>query len=112
MNQSRSYKTLSILGASVFFIGLLGGCATTENVTKAQSTADQALQKANDADANAAAAKSAADQAAQKADEANTNAAAAKSTADQANSTAEAAKSEVDKLAEKIDRMFKKTMQK
>lgn len=112
MNQTRSYKTLSILGTSLFCVGLLGGCATTDTVTKAQTTADQALQKANEADANANAAKAAAAQASQKADEANTNANAAKSTADQANSTAESAKSEVEKLAEKIDRMFKKTMQK
>jgi methyl-accepting chemotaxis protein len=112
MNQARSYKTLSLLGASLFSIALLGGCATTDNLNKAQSTADQALQKANEANANANAAKTAADQASQKADAANANANAAKSTADQANSTAEAAKAEVEKLAEKIDRMFKKTMQK
>jgi methyl-accepting chemotaxis protein len=112
MNQTRSYKSLSILGAALFGVALLGGCATTDAVTKAQSTADQALQKANEADANANAAKAAAAQASQKADEANANANAAKSTADQANSTAESAKAEVEKLAEKIDRMFKKTMQK
>lgn len=112
MNQARSYKTLSLLGASLFGVALLGGCATTDTVTKAQTTADQALQKANEASASASAAKSAAAQAGQKADEANASASAAKSTADQANSTAESAKAEVEKLAEKIDRMFKKTMQK
>ena len=112
MNQTRPYKTLSLLGTSLFCVALLGGCATTDNVTRAQATADQAMQKAEQADANANAAKAAAAQASQKADQANATAESAKSTADQANSTAESAKAEVEKLAEKIDRMFKKTMQK
>jgi hypothetical protein len=112
MNQVRSYKTFSILGTSLFCLALLGGCATTDAVTKAQATADQAMQKANEADANANAAKAAAAQASQKADEANANANAAKSTADEAKSTADAAKAESAATSEKVDRMFKKTMQK
>jgi murein lipoprotein len=112
MNQARPYKNLSILGTSLFCIALLGGCASTDGVTKAQSTADQALQKADEANANANAAKATAAQAMQKADQANATAEEAKSTADQANSTADSAKAEVEKLSEKIDMMFKKTMQK
>jgi murein lipoprotein len=112
MNQARPYKTLSILGTSLFCIALLGGCASTDAVTRAQSTADQALQKADEANTNANAAKATADQASQKADQANATAEEAKSTANQANSTADSAKAEVEKLSEKIDMMFKKTMQK
>ena len=112
MNQARPYHYLPILGTSLFCVALLGGCATTESVTKAQSTADQALLKADEANTNANGAKATAALAMQKADQANANAEAARSTANQANSTADSAKAEVEKLSEKIDRMFKKTMQK
>jgi hypothetical protein len=119
MKQTGSYKTLSALGTSVFLVALLGGCASTESVTKAQATADEGVRRANEANANANAAKADAAQASQKADQANAAAAGAqstaneaKSTSDAAKSTADAAKAEVDQLAEKIDRMFKKTMQK
>jgi hypothetical protein len=112
MNQTRSYKTLSILGSSIFLVALLGGCASTDTVTKAQATADQAMQKANEANANANTAKADAARASQKADQANAAAAGANSTANEAKATADAAKAEVDALSEKIDRMFKKTMQK
>ena len=105
MKQARSYKSLSILGTSLFCVALLGGCATTDSVTKAQATADQALQKANEANANANAAKATAAQASQKADQAN-------ATADAAKSTADSAKAESAATSEKLDRMFKKTMQK
>lgn|SRR5512143_1836814 len=105
MNQTHSYKKLSVLGTTVFCLALLGGCATTDAVTKAQATADQALQKADQAQATANAAKATADQASQKADNANAVASEAKSTAD-------AAKSESAATSEKLDRMFKKTMQK
>jgi murein lipoprotein len=112
MKQTNSYTTRSILGTSLFLVALLGGCASTDSVTKAQSTADTALSKANEANASANAAKADAAQAAQKADQANAAAASAQSTANEAKATADAAKSEVDQLSEKIDRMFKKTMQK
>ena len=112
MNQTRSYKTLSILGSSLFLVALLGGCASTSSVTKAQSTADEALSKANEASASADAVKADAAQASQKADQANTAATGAQSTATEAKATADAAKAQVDELSEKIDRMFKKTMQK
>ena len=112
MKQTGSYKSLPIVGTSLLLVALLGGCASTENVTKAQATADEALQKANEANANANAAKADAARVAQKADQANAASAEAVSTANEAKSTADAAKAEVDKLAEKIDRMFKKTMQK
>jgi len=66
MNQARSYKTLSLLGTSLVFAALLGGCATTDALNKAQTTADQASQKADEANANANAAKTAAAQASAK----------------------------------------------
>lgn len=119
MNQKHSYKMVSLLGTSLVCAALLGGCATTDALNKAQTTADQASQKADEANANANSAKTAAAQASQKADQANVTADGARSTADQASATANAAKAEADKamqevsnLAEKIDRMFKKTMQK
>lgn len=105
MNQTHSYKKLSVLGTTVFCLALLGGCAGTDAVTKAQATADQASQKADQAMAAANTAKAAADQASQKADQANATADAAKSTADEA-------KAESAATSEKLDRMFKKTMQK
>lgn len=112
MNPTRAYKPLSVFGVSLVCAALLGGCANTEAVGKAQSTADQALQKANEASAEAA-------QASQKAEQAMTTAQEAKASADQANATANAAKvesekamQEVNALSEKVDRMFKKTMQK
>ncbi len=112
MNQFRSYKTLSLLGATLISVGLLGGCATTDNVAKAQATADQALQKANEANSNTNAARSEAAQASQKADQALRTAQEANSTANAAKAESEKAMQEVNALSEKIDRMFKKTMQK
>jgi hypothetical protein len=105
MNQTRLYKTSSVLGTSALLVALLGGCASTGSVTKAQATADEALSKANAAQASA-------NQANQKADQANATAASAQSTANDAKATADAAKAEVDRLAQKIDNMFKKSMQK
>ena len=52
MKQTRSYKTLSILGSSIFLVALLGGCASTEETRKAQATADQAMVRADEANAN------------------------------------------------------------
>ena len=112
MKQAGSYTTFSILGTSIFLVSLLGGCASTDTVTKAQSTADEGVRMANEANANTLAAKADAAQASQKADQANATAVSAQATANEAKSTADAAKAEVDQLAEKIDRMFKKTMQK
>lgn len=112
MIKTSSYKKLSFLGAALFSVALLGGCATSADLSKTQASADQSAQKADQANTTANAAKASTDQAAQKADQAN-------ATADQANTTANAAKAEADKamqevsdLTEKIDRMFKKTMQK
>ena len=105
MNPTRAYKPLSVFGVSLVCAALLGGCANTEAVGKAQTTADQALQKANEASTEAAQAMKTAQE--------------AKASADQANATANAAKAESEKamqevnaLSEKVDRMFKKTMQK
>ena len=105
MNQARSYKTASILGASLLLVGLLGGCATTEELNAVKATADAASQKADQANATANAAKASADQA-------NATAARAEATANEAKSTADAAKAESASTSEKLDRMFKKTMQK
>ena len=112
MKQARSYKTLSILGTSLFCVALLGGCATTEELNAVKATADQASQKADQANATANAAKSAASQAASQAASAQATAGEAKATADAAKATADAAKAESASTSEKVDRMFKKTMQK
>jgi len=119
MKQTAFYKTLSILGTSFFLVSLLGGCASTESITKAQATADEGVRKANEANTNANAAKADAALASQKADQANAAAVSAQANANDAKTTSEAAKAEsakamqeVNALAEKIDRMFKKTMQK
>ena len=50
----------SLLGTSLVCAALLGGCATTDALNKAQATADQASKKADEANANANAAKVAA----------------------------------------------------
>jgi multidrug resistance efflux pump len=109
MNQTRLYKTSSVLGTSALLVALLGGCASTGSVTKAQATADEALSKANAAQASA---NQKADQANATAASAQSTAASAQSTANDAKATADAAKAEVDRLAQKIDNMFKKSMQK
>ena len=112
MNHFQSSKMFSLLGASLISVALLGGCATTDNVAKAQATADQALQRANEANANANAARSEAAQASQKADQALRAAQEANATANSAKAESERAMQEVNALSEKIDRMFKKSMQK
>jgi hypothetical protein len=112
MKHTGSYKTLSVLGTSFLLVALLGGCASTDSVTQAQATADEGVRKANEANASAKAAKSDAALASQKADQANATANESKSTADAAKAESAKAMQEVNALAEKIDRMFKKTMQK
>ena len=105
MNQARSYKNLSLLGAALFGVALLGGCATTEELNAVKATADQASQKADAATATANSAKATAGQAMEEA-------ARAHATANDAKATADAAKAESASTSEKVDRMFKKTMQK
>ena len=84
------YKTMT---AGVMLVALTGatGCATTGDLDKLQAQVDKVSATANQAAADAAAAK--------------TQAAAAQATAQQALDTANA-------TDEKLDRMFKKSMQK
>ncbi len=84
------YKTAAI-GAMVAALAGATGCATTGDLDEVKAEVQKAQATANQAAADAAAAKR--------------DAAAAKSTADQANATANA-------TAEKLDRMFKKSMNK
>lgn len=97
-------KTVKYVVAATL-VGSMMGCATTSNVENAQSTAEQALQKAEQALQAAQEAKQAADQAQQTAERAN-------SAASQANQKADQALLGVQDMNEKIDRMFKQTMQK
>lgn len=84
----------------IFLAGtlLLGGCASTDDVKRAQATADQALQLAQTAN--------------QKADSAISAANAAGSRADAAMSAANAASSKADAVNEKVDRMFAQSLKK
>lgn len=84
------YKTAAI---GVMVVGLAGatGCATTSDLNKLQAQVDQVSAVANKAAADAAAAKSA---------------------AAAAQSSAEAAQACCNANTEKMDRMFKKSMNK
>ena len=70
---------------------MAAGCASTEDVKRAQSTADQALSAANAASQKADAATAAANAASQKADAVN---------------------GRVDELNDKVDKMFAKGLKK
>ncbi len=102
MNQ----KLTNVLKLAALTLPLgLAACASTSDmqalsarIDKAQSTADQAMTKASTA-------QSTADQANSKADQAN-------SKADQAVQTANDAKASADQANEKLNRMFKKSMEK
>jgi murein lipoprotein len=84
---------------------LLAGCASTDDVKRAQATADQALSAAQSAGQRADSAMSAANAAGAKADSAMSAANAAASKADEANS-------KVDALSQKVDQMFAKGLRK
>src|SRR5215475_2041054 len=77
------------------------GCASTEDVRRAQTTADQALAAANAANQKADAAMAAANAASSKAD-------AAMSAANAAGQKADAVSARVDELNDKVDKMFAK----
>ncbi len=79
-------------------LGSLTGCASTSGMDSLRSEIRQANETAQQAAADAAAARK--------------EAAAASATANEAKSTADAAKASADATAEKIDRMFKKSMYK
>jgi outer membrane murein-binding lipoprotein Lpp len=93
--------------AAIVAVGglLLAGCASTDDVKRAQATADQALSAAQSAGQRADAAMSAANAASSKADQAMSAANAASSKADEANS-------KVDALSQKVDQMFAKGLRK
>ncbi len=84
---------------------MLGGCASMDDVKRAQSTADQALSAAQSAGQRADSAMSAANAASSKADAAMSAANAAAAKADDANS-------KVDTLNDKVDRMFAQSLKK
>jgi len=84
---------------------LLAGCASMEDVKRAQSTAEQALSAANSAGQRADAAMSAANAAGSKAD-------AAMSAANAAGAKADTANSKVDALSDKVDQMFARGLKK
>lgn len=109
MNQ----KLTNILKLAAVTLPLgLAACASTTDmqtisarVDKAQSTADQAMSKAGTA-------QSSADQATNKANDAMRTAEEAMRKADQAVQTANDAKAAADQANEKLNRMFKKSMEK
>ena len=93
--------------AAIVAVGglLLAGCASTDDVKRAQATADQALSAAQSAGQRADAAMSAANAASAKADS-------AMSAANAAGAKADAANSKVDALSDKVDKMFAKGLKK
>jgi len=103
---SQSLKTLLKLSVAAMSLSLMVGCATQggasgdmeAQVQQAKQTAMDAQQTANDAKAKAEAALSAANE--------------AKEMAKNANGLAKSAQFTADRNAEKIDRMFKKSMYK
>lgn len=100
------------IACAALCLGLLGGCATTGEAANAQLDANKADQSAVQAKQAADSAQSKADRAMQAADRAQSTANQAASKADSASRTANNAISEVARLEQKIDRMFKKTMRK
>jgi murein lipoprotein len=95
-------------------LGLLGGCATTRNdeLTVMRSEADRALQASQHADQGVSSATSTANAASQKADQAGRKADQATQLASAANTKSDQALAEAKELNEKLDRMFKKSMEK
>ena len=84
---------------------MAAGCATTDDVKRAQATADQALSAANAANQKADAAMAAAQSASSKAD-------AAQASANAAGQKADAASASVAELNDKVDKMFAKGLKK
>jgi hypothetical protein len=84
---------------------VLGGCATTDSVKRAQETADQALSTAQAAQTAAQRAQSSADAAASAAQQAQTTADSANSAAQAAQSTAQATGARVDEMEAQKQRM-------
>lgn len=96
---ARNVANTLLKGSALLLIaGLAAGCATTQQVEEARALAEEAKQAAAQADQRAANAGNKADQ--------------AKATADAAMRKAEEANRCCQETNEKIDRMFKKSMQK
>ena len=101
---SRSMKTTAKLSAAALALALLAGCATTQDgldpnsVATAQERADAAMAAAQEAKAEDEAARA--------------EAAEAKSLAEDAQGQAKAAQFAADRNAEKLERMFQKSMYK
>ena len=89
----------------VVVLGALTGCASNSELAGVKTSVDKAQQTASAAQSSATAANSAADAAAKKADQAAQAAQSASSKADQALQG-------VNDINEKLERMFKKGMQK
>ena len=87
-------KTLAIAAV----LGLLSGCATTEQIAQIQATADKALETANNAADRANNAQSTANQ--------------ALDAARKAQAAADAAQACCNENSQKIDRAFEKSMRK
>ncbi len=99
-----AYRTLGY-SALLITIGLSAGCATTGDVDAAKQMAQEAKQAADQANRTATEASATAKQA-------EAEAAAAKAAAAAAERTAAQAKAESRMTNEKIDRAFKKSVQK
>ncbi len=99
-----AYRTLGY-SAMLFALALSAGCATTGDVDAAKQMAQEAKQAADQANRTAA-------QAAADAKEAKDEAAAARAAAMSAQRAAEEAKAASQMTNEKIDRAFKKSVQK
>ena len=91
---------------------MLGACATTGAVKKAQDTADQAMTTATAAKTASDSATTTANEAKSSADAAMTAAQKAQSTADEALSAAQKAQSTADEAKAEIDHIHKKGMRK
>ncbi|VAX11626.1 hypothetical protein MNBD_GAMMA26-24 [hydrothermal vent metagenome] len=94
---NKKYMLMKI-AAMTLGLGLLAGCATTEQVTRAQETADAALAAANSANSMAA--------------DAQRQASAAIVSANQAEKNAAAATAAAARCTEKCSRIMEKTLAK
>lgn len=91
-------NTLTKILAIAAVLGILSGCATTEQIAQIQATADRALETANNAADRANNAQSTANQ--------------ALDAARRAQSTADAAQACCNENSQKIDRAFEQSMRK
>lgn len=102
---SQSLKTLLKLSAAAMSLSLIVGCATNGGNGEMEAQIQEAQQAAMDAQTTADEAKAQAEAALSAANE-------AKELAKNANGLAKSAQFTADQNAEKIDRMFKKSMYK